>query len=58
MGPVSAPIYKIKKKFRIRLLIRSKKSLYVQRSLSLVLENFKLQKGIKLTVDVDPISFN
>ena len=58
LGPVSAPIYKIKKKFRIRLLIRSKKSLYVQRSLSLVLENFKLQKGIKLTVDVDPISFN
>ncbi len=58
LGPVNAPIYKIKKRFRVRLLIRSKKVANVQRSLSLILENFKLSKGIKLTVDVDPISFN
>ena len=58
LGPVNAPIYKIKKRFRVRLLIRSKKTGNVQKSLSLILENFKLSKGIKLTVDVDPISFN
>ena len=58
LGPVNAPIYKIKKRFRVRLLIRSKKAVNVQRSLSLIIENFKLSKGIKLTVDVDPISFN
>ena len=58
LGPVNAPIYKIRKKFRVRLLIRGKKSLKTQDSLSIAIKNFKFEKGIKLTVDVDPISFN
>ena len=48
----------IRKKFRVRLLIRGKKSLNVQDSLSQVIKNFKFEKGIKLSVDVDPINFN
>ena len=56
--PVNAPIYKIRKNFRVRLLIRGKKSLKVQNSLSLAIQNFKFAKGIKLSVDVDPINFN
>ena len=58
LGPVNAPIYKIRKKFRVRLLIRGKKSLKIQDSLSLAIKNFKFEKGIKLSVDVDPINFN
>ena len=58
LGPVSAPIYKIKKNFRYRLLIRSKKNVQIQKDLSLSLKSFKFSSGIKLTVDVDPISFN
>ena len=58
LGPVNAPIYKIRKKFRVRLLIRGKKSLKIQNSLSLAIKNFKFEKGIKLSVDVDPINFN
>ena len=58
LGPINAPIYKIRKKFRVRLLIRGKKSLSVQDSLSQSIKNFKFEKGIKLSVDVDPISFN
>ena len=58
LGPVNAPIYKIKKNFRFRLLIRSKKNVQIQKDLSLSLKNFKFSSGIKLTVDVDPISFN
>ena len=58
LGPVNAPIYKIRKKFRVRLLIRGKKSLKTQDSLSLAIKNFKFEKGIKLSVDVDPINFN
>ena len=58
LGPVNAPIYKIRKNFRVRLLIRGKKSFKVQNSLSLAIQNFKFTKGIKLSVDVDPISFN
>ena len=58
MGPVSAPIYRIRKKFRNRLLIRAKKSVKVQNLLVKALKNYKLSPGIKLTVDVDPITFN
>ena len=58
LGPVNAPIYRIRKKFRNRLLIRAKKSAKVQNLLATVLKNYKLSSGIKLTVDVDPITFN
>ena len=58
LGPINAPIYKIRKKFRVRLLIRGKKSLKIQDSLSQLIKSFNFEKGIKLSVDVDPISFN
>jgi len=58
LGPVIAPIFKINKNFRYRMLIRSTKTQKMQKSLSNVLNNFKNQKEIKLAVDVDPISFN
>ena len=58
LGPVNAPVYKIKKKFRNRLLIRSKKTSSIQKQISLILKSFNLSSEIKLTVDVDPINFN
>ena len=58
LGPVNAPIFRLKRKFRVRLLIRGKKSLNVQNSLAKIISKFKFSKGIKLTVDVDPINFN
>jgi len=58
LGPVNAPIYKLKKNYRNRLLIRSNKSVKIQQSLALALKNFNFNSGIKLTVDVDPINFN
>ncbi len=58
LGPVVAPIFKINKYFRYRILIRSKKSEKIQKNLSEILNNFKNHKEIKLAVDVDPISFN
>ena len=58
LGPVEAPVFRVKKKYRYRLLIRSKKSNLLQSRLSTVLKSFKMQPGINLAVDVDPISFN
>ncbi len=58
LGPVVAPIFKINKNFRFRILIRSKKTQKIQKHLSKILSNFKNHKEIKLAVDVDPISFN
>ncbi len=58
LGPINAPIYKIRKNFRYRILIRSKKSDKIQEPLGFILKRFKFSSGMKLTVDVDPISFN
>ena len=58
LGPVSAPIFRLKKKYRIRLLIRGPKSLKLQKSLSAMITKYKFLPGIKLSVDVDPINFN
>ena len=58
LGPVSAPIFKLKNKYRIRLLIRGSKTLKLQNSLAKIIPKFKFLSGIKLSVDVDPISFN
>ncbi len=58
LGPVSAPIFRLKRKYRIRLLIRGSKSLKLQNSLAVLISDYKFSPGIKLTVDVDPISFN
>ena len=58
LGPVSAPIFRLKRKFRVRLLIRGSKSLKLQNSLAEIISKYKFSNGIKLTVDVDPINFN
>ena len=58
LGPVSAPIFRLKNRYRIRLLIRGSKTLKLQNSLALIIEKYKFSSGIKLSVDVDPISFN
>jgi primosomal protein N' (replication factor Y) (superfamily II helicase) len=58
LGPVLAPITKIRKKFRCRILIRYPKNLFMQKYLSESLNKIKIIPGIKLEVDVDPINFS
>ena len=58
LGPVSAPIFRLKRKYRVRLLIRGSKSLKLQNSIAKNIQKFKFSAGIKLSVDVDPINFN
>ena len=56
LGPVSAPIFRLKRKYRVRLLIRGSKSIKLQNSIANIIPKFKFSNGIKLTVDVDPIN--
>ncbi len=58
LGPVSAPIFRLKKKYRIRLLVRGSKSIKLQNSIAKIILDYKFSSGIKLSVDVDPINFN
>jgi len=57
LGPVLAPIAKLKKKYRCRILIRYPRNLFIQKYLSHSLNKIKNVSGIKLEVDVDPINF-
>ena len=58
MGPVLAPIIKLKKRYRCRILIRCPKKMFIQKYLSKSLDKIKILPGIKLEVDVDPINFS
>ena len=58
LGPVVAPINKIKKKYRCRILIRYPKNIFIQKYLAQSLNKIKMQAGIKLEVDVDPVNFS
>ena len=58
LGPVLAPIIKLKKKYRCRILIKYPKNLFIQKYLSQSLSKIKTSSGIKLEVDVDPINFS
>ena len=58
LGPVLAPITKLRKKYRCRILIRYPKNLFIQKYLSKSLNEIKIVSGIKLEVDVDPINFS
>ncbi len=58
LGPVNAPLFRLKRKFRIRFLIRGLKSMKLQSSLTKIIPKYKFSSGIKLSVDVDPINFN
>jgi len=58
LGPVLAPITKLRKKYRCRILIRYPKNLFIQKHLSQLLNKIKITSGIKLEVDVDPINFS
>ena len=58
LGPVLAPIIRLKKNYRCRLLIRYQKNLFIKKYLSHSLNKIKIIPGIKLEVDVDPINFS
>ena len=58
LGPVLAPITKLRKKYRCRILIKYPKNLFIQKYLSQSLNKIKIISGIKLEVDVDPINFS
>ena len=58
LGPVEAPIFRLKRNFRVRFLIRGSKSMKLQNAIAKLVPKYKFSNGIKLSVDVDPINFN
>lgn len=57
LGPIQAPISKIKGKVRWRILLISNKDYLIQKNISAWINNIKPDKSIEIQIDVDPISF-
>jgi len=56
-GPAPAPIYRLNGKFRIRFLIRSKRSTNIQAFLKDWTDKIKIPNSIRRTIDIDPYNF-
>ncbi|MES2728614.1 MAG: primosomal protein N' [Pseudomonadota bacterium] len=57
LGPAPAPLYRLRRRFRHRLLLQAARGYPCQDKLRQVLANVTLPKGIDLRVDVDPYNF-
>lgn len=57
LGPAPAPLSLLRNKYRHRLLLRTRKDIAIQPILHQWLDPLKIKKHIKISVDIDPISF-
>lgn len=57
LGPIPAPISRIKNKTRWRILLRSKDGLAIQRNIKSWIKSANLDSRVQVNIDVDPISF-
>lgn len=57
LGPAPALIYKIRGKFRYRILIKTKRNINIQKFLNIWLENIKIPSHINFKIDIDPYYF-
>jgi primosomal protein N' (replication factor Y) len=57
LGPADAPLYRLRGKFRRRLLVRADKTLDMQKAISHWLSGVKIPSAVRVQVDIDPQSF-
>ncbi len=57
LGPAPAPIAKLRHRYRVRFLVKSKQGVLLQDFIRLWLRNVKLPKKIRLIIDIDPYHF-
>ena len=57
LGPVSAPIAKLRHMHRIRFLVKSEKNIHIQRFIASWLKNIHKPSAIRLKIDIDPYNF-
>ncbi|HPF77977.1 MAG TPA: primosomal protein N', partial [Alphaproteobacteria bacterium] len=57
LGPAEAPMYRLRGKFRRRLLVRADKAIDIQKAIKHWVGSIKLPSTIKVQIDIDPQSF-
>lgn len=58
MGPVPAPLARLKNHFRWRFLLKYNKGFAVQSFIKIWLESLNVPSSIRVVVDIDPLSFH
>jgi primosomal protein N' (replication factor Y) len=58
MGPVPAPLARLKNHFRWRFLLKYSKGFAVQNFIKIWLKNINIPSNIRVVVDIDPLSFH
>ena len=57
LGPAEAPMYRLRGKFRRRLLVRSDKTIDIQKAIKHWIASVKVPSKIRVQIDIDPQSF-
>lgn len=57
LGPVPAPLFRLRSQYRFRILLRSKRDIAVQKWLKSWLDQLDIPRNIKVKIDVDPYGF-
>ncbi len=57
LGPVKAPLAKIRKRYRYRFLVKSKLDIKVQKFISYWLDQLQIPSNIRIKIDIDPYNF-
>ncbi len=57
LGPVAAPLYKLRGRYRWRFLIQSQQTGKIQPFITQWIRSFKFPSSVRLHVDIDPYSF-
>jgi primosomal protein N' (replication factor Y) len=58
LGPAQAPMYRIRGKYRYRLLIQATKKMDLTKYISEWMNDFKIPSSVKVNIDMDPQNFN
>lgn len=57
LGPADAPMYRLRGKYRRRLLVRADKPIDLQKAVAHWIETQKIPSAVRVQVDIDPQSF-
>lgn len=56
-GPVSAPIARLRGRYRVRFLIQARKNVFIQKAVSAWIASVKCPSKVRVSIDIDPQSF-
>jgi primosomal protein N' (replication factor Y) len=57
LGPAPAPLYRLRGRYRFRLLVRAEKQIDIQKSVLAWVNSVKAPSTIRVIIDIDPQSF-